>query len=367
MSIITFIVVLLVIVLVHECGHFIVAKKSGIRVDEFGFGFPPRLFGKKIGETLYSINLFPIGGFVRIFGETPDEDSLEGPDASRSMVRKPKWIQAMVLSAGVAMNFLLAWVLFVSIFIMGAPYSVTDELPAGGVIENPKLTVTYVEPDSPADMAGLKPGDSIVWLRSIDNNPITDPTDVDVQQFVSLHPHDPITVAYKRGDADMNAVEVTPQHSERLGRSAIGITMDNVGKLHVPLHRAFIEGTKTTGTMTVAVAVGLFDFFSSVLTGGADFESVSGPVGIVGIVGDAAELGIVSVFILTAVISINLGLINLLPFPALDGGRLLFLLIEAVRKKSIKPQIANTVNSIGFFILLLLMAIITYHDIAGLF
>ncbi len=367
MSIITFIIVLLVIVIVHEFGHFIVAKKSGIRVDEFGLGFPPKLFGKKLGETLYSINLFPIGGFVRIFGETPNEESLSGPDAKRSLVNKSKWTQAAVLGAGVVFNFLLAWVLFIGIFLMGAPYSVTDEIPKGGVIEDPKLTVTYVLPESPADKEGLKPGDRIEWIMSDGNSVVSEPTDVDVQQFVLDHPHDMITVAYKRGSAELDTVEVKPEHSERLGRPAIGITMDDVGRLRLPAYRAVIEGTKITGTMTVAVAFGLFDFFRSVVTGGADFEAVAGPVGIVGIVGDAAQLGIVSVMILTAVISVNLGLINLLPFPALDGGRLLFLGIEAVRKKSIRPQVANTVNSIGFFILLLLMAIITYHDIVDLF
>ncbi|MCK5027708.1 MAG: site-2 protease family protein [Candidatus Pacebacteria bacterium] len=367
MSIITFIIVLLVIVLVHEFGHFIVAKRSGIRVDEFGFGFPPKIFGKKFGETLYSINLFPIGGFVRIFGETPNEESISGPDAKRSLFNKSKWTQAAVLGAGVIFNFLLAWVLFIGIFLMGAPYSVTDNIPKGGVIEDPRLTVTYVLPDSPADRAGIKPGDKIVWVRSEENDVLSEPTDVEVQQFVSEYPYDMITIAYKRGNTQLDTIEVKPEHSERLGRPAIGITMDNVGRLRLPAHRAVLEGTKTTGVMTVAVTIGLFDFFRGIMTGGADFEAVAGPIGIVGVVGDAAQLGIVSVMILTAVISINLGLINLFPFPALDGGRLLFLGIEAVRKKSIKPQVANTVNSIGFFLLLLLMAIITYYDIVDLF
>jgi regulator of sigma E protease len=367
MSIILFIVVLLVIVLVHEFGHFIVAKKSGIRVDEFGFGFPPKIFGKKIGETEYTFNLLPVGGFVRIFGETPDNESINGPDAKRSFVNKPKWVQAAVLSAGVAMNFVLAWVLFVVVFAMGAPYSVNDTIPKGGEVRDPKLTIVYVTPNSPADRAGLKPGDAIVWVRSEQNQVVTEPTDVLVQKFIQDHSYETITLAYKRGDSEVNTAEVASELNEQLGRPAIGISMDAVGRLDLPLYRAVIEGTKTTVTMTGAVALGLLDFFAGVLTGGADLDSVSGPIGIVGIIGDASQLGIVSVFILTAVISINLGLINLLPFPALDGGRLVFLGIEKARGKSIRPQVANTVNSIGFFLLLLLMAIITFNDVTKLF
>jgi len=351
---------------VHEFGHFIVAKKSGIRVDEFGFGFPPKLFSKKFGETEYSFNLLPIGGFVRIFGESPDADSMKGPDAKRSFINKPKYVQAMVLVAGVVMNFVLAWVLFITVFAMGAPYSVSDNIPKGGEVLNPQLTVVYVEPKSPAENAGLIPGDVITWVRSNENEVITEPTDSEVQSFIQNHPYETITLAYKRGDNDVNTAEVASVMSERLGRPAIGISMDAVGRLDLPFHLAVVEGTKTTFTMTVAVASGLFDFFGGVLTGGADLDSVTGPIGIVGIIGDAAQLGIVSVFILTAVISINLGLINLLPFPALDGGRLLFLGIEKTRGKTINPQVANTVNSIGFFLLLLLMAIITYHDVVKL-
>ena len=356
----------MVIVLVHEFGHFIVAKKFGIRVDEFGFGFPPKLFGKKIGETEYTFNLLPIGGFVKIFGENPNKESMSGPDAKRSFVNKPKYVQAAVLVAGVVFNFLLAWAFFVGIFVVGAPYSVTDDIPKGSVIENPQLTITYIEPESLADLAGLNIGDKPVSL-SVGDDILNDPTDVGIQQFVAEHNSDEIAVTYKRGKHITDVAYMTPKESDEFGRPVIGIMMDDVGTLTLPFHRAFLEGTKTTVIMTKAIAIGLIDFFGGILSGDADFKSVAGPVGIINIVGDAAQIGIISVMILTAIISINLALINLLPFPALDGGRLLFLVIEVIIKKPIKPQVADTVNSIGFFLLLLLMAVITYNDIVKLF
>ena len=356
----------MVIILVHEFGHFIVAKKSGIRVDEFGFGFPPKLFGKKIGETEYTFNLLPIGGFVKIFGERPDKESMSGPDAKRSFVNKPKWMQAAVLVAGVVFNIILAWLLFIGVFVVGAPYSVTDDIPKDGIIENPQLTITYIELGSPANLAGLNIGDKPTSLSSGEDI-LNDPTDVLLQQFVANHSTDEIMVTYKRGKHITDVAYMTPKESDELGRPVIGIMMDNVGTLKVPFHVAVLEGARTTVIMTKAVAIGLIDFFGGILSGDADFKSVAGPVGIVNIVGDAAQVGFVSVMILTAIISINLALINLLPFPALDGGRLLFLLIEVIIKKPIKPQIANTVNSIGFFLLLLLMAVVTYNDIAKLF
>ncbi|MCK5592420.1 MAG: site-2 protease family protein [Candidatus Pacebacteria bacterium] len=364
MDILIFFGVLLIIILVHEFGHFIVAKKSGIRVDEFGFGFPPKLFGKKIGETLYSFNLLPIGGFVKIFGETPDKESISGPDSKRSFVNKPKYVQASVLAAGVIFNFLLACLLFITIYIVGAPLSVNEDIPKNGVIENPQLTIVYIEPQSPAELAGLNPGDRPVALSSGDDV-LKNPTDVQLQQFIATH--NEIAITYQRGKNIENVVHVSPEENETLGRSVIGVTLDEIGILKLPIHHAILEGVGMTLIITKAVAIGLGEFFYNIFVGDADFKSVAGPVGIVGIVGDAAQVGVVSLLILTAVISINLALINLLPFPALDGGRLLLLIIEVITRKSIKPQIANAVNSIGFLLLLLLMAVVTYNDVAKLF
>ena len=163
MSIIIFIVILLVLVVSHEFGHFIVAKKSGIRVDEFSFGFPPKLYGKKIGETTYNLNALPFGGYVKIFGENGDDENISKEDKKRSFTSKPRYIQAGVLFAGVVMNFLVAWLLLSVGFMSGLPSSVGME-PSGTTMKNQALTVTSVLSGSPAELSGLKVGDEFVIL-----------------------------------------------------------------------------------------------------------------------------------------------------------------------------------------------------------
>src|SRR5680860_370101 len=165
MAILIFILILVVLVVSHEFGHFIVAKRSGIRVDEFSFGFPPKLFGKKIGETTYNFNALPLGGYVKIFGENPDDESIEGPDSSRSFVNKPWYIKSAVLLAGVTMNFIVAWLLLSIGFMSGLPSS-SSATPNGTVIENQALTVVGVGSDSPAEKNGMKIGDKIISLNT---------------------------------------------------------------------------------------------------------------------------------------------------------------------------------------------------------
>ena len=375
MGVLVLIIIIGVIIFSHEFGHFISAKKLGMRVDEFGFGFPPKLFGKKIGETLYSFNILPIGGFVKIFGENPNKDSISGLDAERSFVNKPKWMQAIVLVAGVVFNIILAWLLFIGVFVVGAPYDINNHVPEGGFVKDPQLTITEVLPNTPAQEAGLKPGNKILRLISGDDI-LSEPTMSSVQDFIFSHAPDPITVEFQRGDKK-EAITVVPQESDLFGRQAIGIAMGDVGTLSLPsFYSAVVEGTKYTFLKTESIVNEFGDFFKKAL--GIEKKSPSeelveeelqliGPVGLADIVKDAFELGIVYLMILVAVISINLAFINLLPFPALDGGRLLFLIIEVIIKKPIKPQVANTVNSIGFFLLILLMAVVTYNDIAKLF
>ena len=362
-----FILVLLVIILVHEFGHFIVAKKSGIRVDEFGFGFPPKLFGKKFGETEYTFNLLPIGGFVKIFGETPNEGSLSEKDIQRSFIHKSKLTQAAVLSAGVFFNFLLAWVLIILTFSLGILSSVNNTLPEGAYIEDAQPMFVAVAKTSAAYEAGIRSGDLPIRLIS-EGDTLLKMTNADLQGFVADHTTDTITVEYKKRSGDVYSVNVVPQMSETLGRSILGVAVEDVGTLVLPsFGSAVVEGTKYTGAAIVGIAGGLHSFLMNVIAGSANFEEVAGPVGLFGIVGDAAAGGSVAIIMLTAVISINLGIINLLPFPALDGGRLLFLGIEAVRGKPIQPQIINVLNSLGFFFLIFLMIMITYHDVVKMF
>lgn len=366
MNILIFIIILLVLVLVHEFGHFFTAKKFGIRVDEFGFGFPPKLFGIKKGETEYSFNLLPIGGFVKIFGENPDQENTIGPDASRGFVNKPKYQQAIVLFAGVFANFLLAWLLFSVGFLSGLPTSVGNE-PKGYTIRDVHLVLVSVLTNSPAEVAGLKSGDKIVSIQSSDDiiseiNPDT------LKSFILSHPDKEINFDYIRGkDQIINTVKIIPVRKFPTENPTIGISMDEIGTVKLPVLRAFWEGLLLDWSVTKGTVVGLYTLIKEGLIGKGSFDSVTGPVGMVGIVGGAYQFGFVYLLSFAGLISVNLAIINLIPFPALDGGRLLFLLIEKIKGSRINQKFANTANTIGFAILIILMLLVTYHDVIKLF
>ena len=361
MSIILFIVILAALILVHELGHFIAAKRAGVRVDEFGIGFPPRLWQKKIGETVYSVNAFPIGGFVKIFGEDPNDESMKGKDSARSLTHKKRYVQAWIIGAGVVFNLLFAWLLISVGFMIGLPYSV-DDSQYGARVQNPSLTITQIMPNSPAQKAGLKGGDIIVGLVSREDT-LTNPRVETTQKFIASH--EEVVLTYLRGTETKTAL-VRGEDGVIDGRRAIGISMDIVGMLKLPVHEAFYVGLSTTASITVAMTVGILEFFKNIFIGQGSLEGLAGPVGIVGIVGDASTLGFVHLLSLTAIISINLAIINLLPFPALDGGRLFFLLIEAIKRTPIKPEVANIANGIGFLVLIAFMVFITFHDVVTL-
>ena len=367
MSVIIFFIILLVLVLVHEFGHFFTAKKFGIRVDEFGFGFPPKLFGKKYGETEYSLNLLPLGGFVKIFGENPDDENTNGPDSSRSFVNKPRWQQAIVLFAGVFANFILAWFLFSFGFMSGLPTSVGSET-KGYELQNVYTVIVSVAPDSPAFLAGLKSGDKIISIKN-DQSSTTFISAETVKSFIVSSPEKEIEIGYIRGknDNNINLIKVKPTYKEAGKDPIIGINMDQIGTAKLPVLLAFKEGMKLTLYVTKGTAMGLFGLIYDGIRGQGSLASVTGPVGLVGIVGEAYDFGFSYLMSFTALISVNLAIINLFPFPALDGGRLFFLLIEKIKGSRINPKVFNIANMIGFGILILLMVFVTYHDIVKLF
>jgi len=362
MNIIIFIIILLILVLVHECGHFFSAKLFGIRVDEFGFGFPPKLFGKKIGETEYTLNALPFGGFVKIFGEDPDEENTNGVDTSRSFTNKPRWKQAIVLVAGIFSNFLLAWLLFSVGFMSGFPTSVGSQ-PSGYTPQNVNLVILSVLQKSPAEAAGLKIGDKIVFIKSGKN--VTDQISAEtVKSYVELGKK--IEIGYLRGkDVTYNMTEITPKNDN--GDYSIGISMDQIGTVKLPFFVALWEGLKLDWNVTKGTVSGLYSLIKDGIAGKGSFSSVTGPVGMVGIVGDAYKFGFVYLMSFMALISVNLAVINIIPFPALDGGRLLFLLIEKIKGRRLNPKFANMANMIGFVILIILMLLVTYHDVIKLF
>lgn len=366
MNIFIFIVILLVLVLVHEFGHFFSAKRFGIRVDEFGFGFPPKLFGIKKGETEYTFNALPFGGFVKIFGENPDEENTSGPDAKRSFVNKPKWKQAIVLFAGILSNFILAWFLFSICFMSGLPTSVSSQT-KGYTLENINLVIVSVVPKSPAEIAGVKTGDKIISVNS-GKDLVSDINPDSLKSFVLSHPSKEIELGYLRGqDKSIHIAKMTPMVQQINAVPSIGVAMDQIGMAKLPILTAFWEGLRLDWNVTKSTVTGLFGLIMSGIKGTGSFSSVTGPVGMVSVVGDAYKFGFVYLLSFAALISVNLAVINLFPFPALDGGRLLFLLIEKIKGSRINPKFANTANMVGFAVLIILMVLVTYHDVVKLF
>jgi regulator of sigma E protease len=352
MSIIIFIIILSVLVIVHELGHFLVAKKFGIKVDEFGLGYPPKaksLFKWK--GTDFTLNWLPFGGFVRIFGENPTEEEI----AEDSFQSKNRGIQAAVLVAGVAGNFLFAWLLISLGFMTGLAAPVGTSLP----VEDAKTVITTVLPGSPADEAGLKAGDAIVSLTRGGASPELSPESI--SDFID-DSREPIAFIVDRG-GNRSEISVSPEEGVVEGKPAIGIAMDVVGSVHLPPHKALWHGLVVSSEMTWLTAKALGTFIISAISGSADLSQVTGPVGIVSMVGDVTELGFSYLVTFTAVISINLAIINLVPFPALDGGRLLFVGIEALIRRPVPARIFNAVNTAGFFLLIFLMILITVRDV----
>ena len=365
MSVIIFLIILALLILVHEFGHFIVAKKSGIRVDEFGLGFPPKLLSKKWGGTLYTLNMIPFGGFVKIFGEDPHNEAISLEDRPTSFYYKPKYIQAAVLVAGVFFNILFAWLLITLGYTIGIPSPV--EHPGFGEVKNVHLVVTEVLQDSPAQKAGLKTGDYFKTISAGSEVLSEDNLKPEnVQKVISNSGKNNIDVVYVRGSVE-GKVSIEPNDKIVSGKRVIGVAMDEIGTLKLPIHLAVIEGARTTFYLTKSTAEGLFNFLYNTVIFKSDFSQVSGPIGIAGVVGEASKLGFTYILTITALISINLAIINILPFPALDGGRLLFTVIEAIIRKPISPKFVRSANVIGFSILILLMLVVSAHDILKLF
>lgn len=356
MSIFIFILVLIALIVVHELGHFIAAKLSGMRVDEFGLGYPPRALRiAKVGETEYTLNWLPFGGFVKIFGE-------DGGAGSRAFATRPRILQAIVLVAGIAMNLLFAYVLITGALVMGTPRALSQGDLA--IAENVQLAVANVLPGSPAAKAGLLPGDSIIAAEDgMGKWSSADPKSFSA--FVAASDGDKIALQVKRNGKTetLFATPATGVATSDPKRFALGVEVATIGVVKLPFGKALREGASLTWGSTVLTAEGLWHFFYGVFTLSADLSQVAGPIGIAGAVGSASAQGMGDLLSIMAVISINLALINLLPVPALDGGRLLFVIIESITRRPIKPRVAQTMNTVGFILLILLMVVVSAHDI----
>lgn len=361
MNVLLFLLILVVLILVHEYGHFVTAKWIGAKVEEFGIGYPPRALKLgKIKGTLFSLNWIPFGGFVKITGEQRESDS-EGENDKDAFFLKPRGKQAIVMVAGVAANFLLAWLLISTSYFLGAPVSadVNDTS-----IKEQKLVITSIAPETPADMAGLKVGDEIleVVLSGQSFNP---KMPEDFQSMVSFSEGKELNLKIKRSGDEQNII-LTPEYDKDQNKSRIGVSIERIGVKKINIFASLWQGLKTASSITVATVVAFGNLIYGAIIGTADFSQITGPVGIVKAVGDASGFGLSYLLSFTALISINLVIINLLPIPALDGGRLLFLAIEAIRGKNIRVKTAQIANTIGFFALILLMIVVTFKDIRHL-
>jgi regulator of sigma E protease len=363
MSILIFLGVLFILILVHEWGHFIVAKKTGMRVDEFGIGFPPKAFSIKKGETEYSFNWLPIGGFVRIFGENLDADKNDIADNARAFGNRPKWAQALVLIAGVTMNVIFAWFLFFLTFMMGVPTAVEESKASESAI----LYVSGVLPNSPL-YENLPVGSEITSIASAEAQ-LINPTPSAFTGFIQANSERELNISYTFGkeESEVSVLPVSGLISTDKDRKAVGVSLAMVDTVDYTFTQALITASDATVSGLAAITVGLYELIAGSVSGTADLSQVAGPVGIVGMVGDAADFGIAALLTFTAIISLNLAIINLLPIPALDGGRLVFVAIEAVTRKPINPIWAGRVNLVGFALLMILMVVVTYNDIVRIF
>lgn len=365
LTVIVFILVLGLLIFIHELGHFVTAKRAGVKVEEFGFGYPPRIFGVKKGETIYSLNLLPLGGFVKIYGENglaDDASKVNSEDAPRAFCNKSLGRRAIILVAGVVMNLILAMVLLSIGHGIGLPTVVDDS--AADNLHDTKIQITQVAADSPAAAAGLNVGDTI---KQLNNSVAVLPQKVGgVQTFVNSHLGEQITVVIQRGDLVLTK-ELTPRRNYPEDEGAMGIGLARTAIVAYPWYLAVIMGVTSTLNLVWIILVVLGGIFWRLVSTGQLAAEVSGPVGIFNLTGQAARLGFIYVLQLTALLSINLAIINIFPFPALDGGRLLFLGLEKIKGSPVSQKIEGMIHTTGFVFLVLLLLAITWRDIVRLF
>lgn len=365
-AVLLFVLILLVLVVVHEFGHFIVAKMVGMRVDEFAFGFPPRIFAKKIGETTYAINAIPLGGYVSILGENGSEEDKKAHGAlhhPRAFGNRPWWAQLLVLVAGVTMNMLLALFIFILISYGNVKISVDDPV-YGDRVKNASLIVTEVSKESPAYKAGIIPGSTIIKVTNAGSiAPLT--TATSLIAFIGAHQNTPFTILYKAPDGTQKSTTIASVYGIIPEKKALGIALDQIGTVKTTFLESIVLGYERTVTITQMTFEGLMSVATSAIHGTSVLSSLSGPVGIAKVVGETSEYGYAAILTLVAALSINLAIFNILPLPALDGGRMVVVLIEAIFRKKVPFKYYSWVNITGFGLLMLLLIVVTINDIRG--
>ena len=358
--IILVIIGLSLLILGHEAGHFFVAKLFGLKVDEFGIGFPPRMFAwrPKNGETEYSVNWLPFGGFVRISGErgefegvSPDgtegspsptaaQTAMTDEEKARLFYNQPAWKKSLIVLAGVFMNFILGWLLIAIVFMVGVPQT---------------LIISGTEPGSPAVAAGLQSGDVVKGYT-------------DSQSFINYvdaHEGQPITVTVIRNDKDMSFT-MTPRVNPPANQGALGVALEEGGAARENFFRALWDGLQDAVIISWLTLQAFYELLKQIFVHASIPADVVGPVGIFSIAEETGKIGLAYLLQLLGIISINLMIVNCIPFPALDGGRFLVVIVEKIKGSAMPYKVEAWINGVGFALLLTLMVVLTIRDVSGL-
>jgi len=340
LSILITFISLIGLIILHELGHFIFAKKFGVKVEEFGIGYPPRIFGKKIGETVYSINLLPFGAFVKILGE---EEKLDDP---RSFNKKPIWQRTLIVLAGVVSFWLISFLIF-------------SLVPTG-------VTVSLIRDNSPAALSGLVEGDIIEEIK-VDNREYSIFKIEEAQRIINQNRGKGINLIVLRGK-EKKEISVIPRISPPPGEGALGIGLSyGPSQRNYPLYQIPIKGFLRTTEFTFEVIKGWVSAISNIVKGRPTNVQVMGPVGIFSLSAEILKLGTKYFLLFLSLISIYVALFNILPIPALDGGKLLFLGIEKFKGKPVNPKIEQNITAVFFALLVVLAIWVTIKDITRLF
>lgn len=336
-TLLTVIIFLAILIIGHEFGHFLTAKFFGLKVEEFGFGFPPRIFKKKIGDTTYTLNALPFGGFVKIHGE----DSLSGESEPGSFQSLPFLKKAVIIAAGAFMNFLIGWFAITGVFMIGT---------------NPSVVVGHVADGSPAASAGLIPGDEIKNFPKIEN----------LVTFINNNKGSVVNLEVIRGDKEI-PISITPRINPPSGEGPIGVSLIEGGIAKEGFFSSLKDGLITSVKLLGLIYSSIYHLFARLFVGDLGVTSqFTGPVGIFNFIDAAGRLGFAHLLQMLAIISLNLAALNIIPFPALDGGRLLFMVYEKVSGGRLSRKVESMSHLVGFAILIIIMVLVTIKDIINL-
>lgn len=349
---IIFILILGILVLVHELGHFVSAVKLGVDVEEFAIGFPPKIFTWKRKGIKYSLNWIPMGGFVKIKGEQG-----EGLDDPRSFINQAAWKKLIIVSAGVLMNFVLAFVLLSAVFMAGFPQELSDDI-VDQKIRDKNVVILQIAKDSPAFLAGLEVGDKIL---EVNGQSFTNYKEV-YAQLEFLRGENVELSVLKKDDQKM-VYNLKHEKLSEDAQSILGLGITETGIVDYGFFGSIWQGFKVTIAMISGIVKALYHLILDLITQGKLAEGFGGPLAVAAVTGDVVKLGFINIVYFAAILSINLGVINFFPFPALDGGRALFILAQAITRKKLNEKVEAWIHNSGFIILVTILIAVTLRDV----